>query len=301
MNKKSIFYYNRYTKKIEEEIIYAEHFLRWAYQGFLGPIVTWGIIKRHYFSKFYGKLMSLSVSRKLIPSFIKKYNIDISEFSKNYNQYKTFNDFFIRKLKLSNRPITLNSKEIIFPSDGRHLGFEDCSKIKTLFIKGKHFKLSYLLGSTTLSKQFKNGTLIFSRLCPTDYHRFHFPVNGTANVPFLINGCLYSVNPIALTRYFKIFWENQRWITKVETKNLGTVLSIEIGATCVGSLHYNFQSKRKINKGQEKGYFSFGGSSIITLFEPGKVKLAKDLLKYSSIGIEMYAHMGDYCGNSLSY
>ena len=137
---------------------------------------------------------------------------------------------------------------------------------------------------------------MLSRLCPLDYHRFHFPVSGTPRQTRLINGPLFSVSPIALGQNLSYLWQNKRTITEIQTETLGTVLMLEIGATCVGSIHQTYQPDTAIEKGAEKGYFAFGGSSTITLFEPGKVQLAADLLGNSAQQIETYARMGDNMG-----
>ena len=141
---------------------------------------------------------------------------------------------------------------------------------------------------------------MLSRLCPVDYHRFHFPVTGTPGPTRLINGPLFSVSPIALGRNLSYLWENKRTITKIKTESLGTVLMLEIGATCVGTIEQTYQPDTPIHKGDEKGYFAFGGSSTIILFEPGKITLAKDLLEKSAQQIETYAKIGDSMGTASS-
>jgi len=138
--------------------------------------------------------------------------------------------------------------------------------------------------------------MVISRLCPTDYHRFHFPAAGVPEKPKIINGPLYSVSPIALRQNIHIFSENRRALSVMRAADAGTVLMLEVGATNVGSIEYTFVPGEPVQKGAEKGYFKFGGSSIITMFEPGKVMLAADLLENSRINRELYALMGDRLG-----
>ena len=116
------------------------------------------------------------------------------------------------------------------------------------------------------------------------------------DAPRLINGPHYSVNPIALRRNIHIFTENKRAVTRIESPEFGTVLMLEVGATCVGSFAYTFTPGTPVLKGAEKGFFAFGGSSTITLFERGRVQLADDLVSHSSRGVELYARMGDRLG-----
>jgi phosphatidylserine decarboxylase len=129
-----------------------------------------------------------------------------------------------------------------------------------------------------------------------DYHRFHFPVGGVASAPILINGPLFSVNPIALRRNIHIFTENKRAVSRIESDQFGLVVMLEVGATCVGSFDYSFTPGEHVAKGAEKGFFKFGGSSTVTLFERGRIQLADDLVNWSRKGIELYARMGDRLG-----
>lgn len=165
-----------------------------------------------------------------------------------------------------------------------------------IFVKGEVFSLAELLRDTELAVRFQRGAMVLSRLCPVDYHRFHFPVSGLATEPRLINGWLYSVNPIALRRNIRIFTENKRALTRIESPEFGTVLMLEVGATNVGSFDYTFTPNAQVAKGAEKGYFKFGGSSTITLFEPGRLRLDADLITQTAERRELYARMGEQLG-----
>ena len=172
------------------------------------------------------------------------------------------------------------------------MGFQKASEIRGVFIKGQSFDLPALLEDEETAKRYQDGALVLSRLCPVDYHRYHFPISGIPSAPQTINGPLFSVSPIALRQQLRYLWENKRTITTVKTENFGKVICIEIGATCVGSIHQTFTSGIKVEKGEEKGYFAFGGSSTITLFEPDAVTLEQDLLDHSKNQTELFAQMG---------
>jgi len=288
---KDIQYYNRYTSAMETEQVYGEGFLQWAYGNPLGKIALHSFVKRPFFSKWYGRRMDQSKSQSKVLPFIDDYRMDAAEFTDEPESYATFNEFFYRKLRKEARPIA--ESDIVFPADGRHLGFPNIDDIDGFFVKGQTFDLGGLLADAKLTEQFRGGTLVLSRLCPVDYHRFHFPVSGTPGDTRLINGPLFSVSPIALGRQLSYLWENKRTVTKIETESMGTVLMMEIGATCVGSILQTYQPNSPMLKGDEKGYFAFGGSSTITIFEPGKVQLADDLLENSAKQVETYARMGD--------
>lgn len=292
---KDIQFYNRYTDSMETEQVYGEGFLKWAYGNPLGKIALHSFVKRPFFSKWYGKRMDKAESQSKVLPFIEDYSMDAKEFADSPDSYATFNEFFYRKLKPEARPIA--EAPIVFPADGRHLGFPNIDEIEGFFIKGQQFNLDALLDDAALSEKFRGGTLVLSRLCPVDYHRYHFPVSGTASLTKLINGPLFSVSPIALGRNLSYLWQNKRTITRIETENMGTVLMMEIGATCVGSIFQTYEPNKAVEKGEDKGYFAFGGSSTITIFEPNRITLADDLLKNSAQQIETYARMGDELGN----
>jgi phosphatidylserine decarboxylase len=184
----------------------------------------------------------------------------------------------------------------VFPADGRHLGFQNIEAAEGFFVKGAKFTLEKLCASGELAKRYAKGSMVLSRLCPVDYHRYHFPVSGTPTKPTIINGALYSVNPLALRQNIHFLTENKRAYTEIESAEFGKVLMFEVGATCVGSFEYTFSPGVPMQKGSEKGYFKFGGSETITLFEPGRITLAEDLVANSLQGRELYARMGDLMG-----
>ena len=292
-----IHFYNRYTKHLETEAVYGDGFLKWAYGNPLGRISVDLIVKRAFFSHFYGWWMDRPSTVAKVKPFVESFGLDAQEFAKKMDEFTSFNDFFSRELKSEARPIADDRDAVVFPADGRHLGFQDLSRVEHVFVKGQSFDLDALLGDAHLANRYRNGSAVLSRLCPTDYHRFHFSVEGNAGQTQLINGDLYSVNPMALRQNLNYLCENKRALTSVRTDRCGEVLIMEIGATNVGSILQTFQSDASLQrKGQEKGYFRFGGSATMTFFEPGVVKLAQDLRTHSANGIELYARMGDIMG-----
>ncbi|HAO65418.1 MAG TPA: phosphatidylserine decarboxylase [Verrucomicrobiales bacterium] len=292
-----IHFYNRYTEHLETEAVYGGGFLKWAYGNPLGRVSVELLVKRAFFSYFYGWWMDRPSTVAKVKPFVESFGLDAQEFAKKMDEFTSFNDFFSRELKSEARPIADDRDAVVFPADGRHLGFQDLSKVKHVFVKGQSFDLDALLGNADLANRYRNGSAVLSRLCPTDYHRFHFSVQGKAGQTKRINGDLYSVNPMALRQNLNYLCENKRTLTSVRTDHCGEVLIMEIGATNVGSILQTFQSGASLqHKGQEKGYFRFGGSATMTFFEPGAVRLAEDLRTHSANGIELYARMGDLMG-----
>lgn len=292
-------FYNRLTQCLETEAVYGEGALRFVYENPLGQLTLHSLVKRALFSKWYGRRMDAPSSAKKILPFIEQFGVDVSEFADPVSSYRSFNDFFYRKLRPQARPIVADAQAVALPADGRHLVIPDVSQCQNFLIKGCRFDLLRLLGDSGLASRFERGGVLISRLCPTDYHRFHFPCGGIAESPRLIVGPLFSVSPIALMRRPSILWENKRYLTRIRTQEWGDVVFLEVGATCVGSVVHTAKPGQIVSKGDEKGYFRFGGSCVITLFEPGRVRFSDDLLEHSAAGREVYARMGDEAGRRV--
>ena len=293
-------YYDRYQQAVETEQVYGEKWLRWAYENPAGRLVVWLLARRVWFSKWYGWKMNKRVSALRIIPFIANYNIDVDEFEKSAFDYKTFNEFFYRALKPEARPIAPGEQVAVFPADGRHLAFPDVDTAEGFYVKGAKFSLAELLGDAALATAFAGGAMLISRLCPVDYHRFHFPVDGTPGEPRLINGWLYSVSPVALRRNLRYLVQNKREITLIESPQFGTVAMIEVGATNVGAIRQTHVPGRPAAKGSEKGLFAFGGSCVITLFQAGRIRFDEDVVAQGAQCMEMYARMGDRLGEAIS-
>jgi len=296
--KAEIQYFDRESGTIEAEKVYGDGFLRWAYGNPLGRLTVELAVKRAWFSRWYGWRMDRSASRAKIEPFIRDYGLEVSDFADPVESFGSFNEFFYRKLKPGARPIDAAPNAAVFPADGRHLAIADLDAADRFYIKGQRFDLKSFLADEVLAAEFKGGSMLISRLCPVDYHRYHFSLSGLAEAPVLINGPLYSVSPLALRRKLAIFWENKRCRTVIESPEFGKVVVMEVGATCVGSMHSTY-TPGAVAKGDEKGYFSFGGSCVVTLFQPGTIRFNDDLLQYSERAIEVYARVGERCGVAI--
>ena len=298
---KEIIYYDRVTKKEEREKVYGLYFLELLYgKGIFSRCFSFFL--RPFFAKvpllshLYGCLQKSRASRVKVRPFIQKFEVDASEFLEPVDSFNSFNDFFIRKLKPECRPIAPGKDVAILPADARYLVFPNIEKADGFWVKGKKFSLRELLQDDTLAARYATGAMAMARLCPVDYHRFHFPCDGNAGKPRLINGPLYSVNPIALRRNIEYLSQNKRMITELETANFGRVLYIEVGATYVGSIHQTYTPGAACTKGEEKGYFAFGGSCLLILFEPNKIVFDQDLIDFSAKKMEVRGFLGQSLG-----
>lgn len=296
-------YFDRATKTVKTEKVYGERWLRMAYENPVGRSFVWLLARRTLFSWWYGRKMNKRVSALKILPFITEYDIDVDEFAKSAFAYKTFNEFFFRALKPEARPIAEGERVAVLPADGRHLVFPNVETSGGFYVKGATFTLAELFAEDRrpeaereLSPQFAGGSMLISRLCPVDYHRYHFPVSGIPSEPRLINGWLYSVSPVALRQNLHYLVQNKRVLTLIESPVFGTVAMFEVGATNVGSIRQTFVPRRAMTKGEEKGFFAFGGSCVITVFQRGRMRFDADFLERSAEFTEVYARMGERLG-----
>ncbi len=289
----SIRYIDRKTGNIRQEIVPGEKWLKWLYYNPIGKLTLEGLVKRRFLSEWYGRKMDKPASKNKIGGFIKELNIDMSEVLCPVHDYKTFNDFFIRRLKPESRPIDRDVNAITSPADGKALGFETIDHLDTFFVKGRQFSIDKLLQDQSLSKRYAGGTLLIIRLAPADYHRFHFPANGRISKSIRINGTYYSVSPYAVKNRMKIYRENKREYSILKTADAGDILLCEIGATMGGSITQSYLPDTEVLKGDEKGWFSFGGSTVIVFFEQERVKVDTDIIENTRKGYETTIRMGE--------
>ncbi len=298
----TIRYIERKTSAIEEEKIYGHRALSLLYGDSWGSrLFSWffsPLLSRvAFFSRLYGFFQKISWSAKRVDPFIKTYAIDRSEFVQE--KFSSFNDFFVRKLKKEVRPIVADRDRAATPSDGRYLVFPHLDQVKTFYVKGQPFDLSSFLQDEDLVSRYREGSMMIVRLCPTDYHRFHFLDRGIPSISREMKGQYHSVNPMALRKNLSIFWKNKRMISDFDTENFGKVVYVEVGAICVGTIHQTYIPNQMVEKGEEKGYFSFGGSCLVILFEKGRISFDEDLILASKRGFEVKANFGESLGRRV--
>ncbi|MBX7066475.1 MAG: archaetidylserine decarboxylase [Parachlamydiales bacterium] len=269
---------------------YGDGFVSWLFSRLILPI----FVHVPFFSHLYGSLQKRPSSRKKIAPFMEAFGVDSSEFAST--NFQSFNDFFIRKLKPEARPIAQDPNVLAMPADGRYLVYPTFDQF---VVKGKQFNIFDFLQSRADGNRYGEGSMAIVRLCPSDYHRFHFPCDGIPSKARLINGPLYSVNPIALRKRISILAENKRMITEIDTERFGTILYIEIGATNVGTIRQTYTPDKKVKKGEEKGYFEFGGSCIVLFFEKGRILFDDDLIRNTENGLETRSNFGQPLGRAV--
>lgn len=288
--------YNRNSKKYDTENVAGGNYIKWCYESPIGKSFTELLIKKKLFSKVYGKYCDNNLSKNKISSFINDFDIDMSICKNNLNDFRNFNDFFIRELNDDARPIDMDTDKLISPGDGRLFAYTDISVNDLVQVKDITYSLAELIQDNDIANEYEGGVCLILRLCPTDYHRFHFVDYGTCEKTNFIPGNYYSVNPTALERVAKLYCQNKREWCVFHSENFGDIIHVEVGATCVGSIIQNYKENTPIFKGDEKGYFKFGGSTTILFFKPNTIIVDEDILTQSSLGFETKVNMGETIG-----
>ncbi|MDU2673811.1 MAG: phosphatidylserine decarboxylase [Clostridium sp.] len=288
--------YNRNSKKYDTENVAGGNYIKWCYESPIGKSFTELLIKKKLFSKVYGKYCDNNLSKNKISSFINDFDIDMSICKNNLNDFRNFNDFFIRELNDDARPIDMDTDKLISPGDGRLFAYTDISVNDLVQVKDITYSLAELIQDNDIANEYEGGVCLILRLCPTDYHRFHFVDYGTCEKTNFIPGNYYSVNPTALERVAKLYCQNKREWCVFHSENFGDIIHVEVGATCVGSIIQNYKENTPISKGDEKGYFKFGGSTTILFFKPNTIIVDEDILTQSSLGFETKVNMGETIG-----
>lgn len=279
------------------ETVMGEKYIRWAYQDARSSLVERALFGLPLVSKVMGMWYDSPLSKGKIAPTISDLDIDTSEFRDPIESYTTFNAFFARHLKPEARPFSEDSNDIVCPADGRVLVFPKLTKDIYAPLKGYPFSLEKMLPD--IWQRFENGALAIIRLCPADYHRYHFPCAGQITDTSDMSGWLHSVNPIALGNGVDVFGVNKRSYTLIETETAGTLCFVEVGAFGVGSI-VNTRTSGTVAKMDEKGFFKFGGSTVVLVFEEGMVNFSEDLVQNSAQGKETLVKVGQLLATAQS-
>ncbi|MFZ5988976.1 MAG: phosphatidylserine decarboxylase [Bacillota bacterium] len=291
--------YNRYTKEYELEKVSGERLINILYNTAPGKLGLELLVKKRLCSDLSGLICDSRFSAGKIKQFIKEYDIDMSESLNKIEDFKTFNDFFTRRLKSDARHFNAENGLFLSPGDGRIRAWADIDIEKAVQVKDSYYNIGELLANSELANKYRGGTKIILRLCPVDYHRYHFIDDGICSESTRIKGHYYSVNPAALTSIPKVFCSNKREYSILHSDNFGDVLYMEVGATSVGSIVQTYMPGVRVKRGSEKGFFKFGGSTIILLIEKGLVGMDEDILYQTRAGFECKVAAGEVIGKKI--
>lgn len=240
-------------------------------------------------SRLGGRLLDTRLSAQIVPGFARRNGICLEDCLKT--EFSSFNDFFTRQLKPELRPVDPNPDTLISPCDGR-LSLFPIDESAAFDIKGSSYTVSDLLGGDPVWKNYLGGQCLVFRLCVNNYHRYHYLDDGVQEGNHLLPGVLHTVRPIAL-RNFPVFVQNSRSYTLMHTEHFGDVMQVEVGAILIGRIQ-NHQEAGSFRRGQEKGMFLYGGSSILVLLEPGRAALS-----FPADGEERPVQFGQALGRAL--
>ncbi|KAI0108231.1 phosphatidylserine decarboxylase-domain-containing protein [Daldinia grandis] len=305
-NSANILVQDRLTGQINEEkmSVYVRLGIRLLYKGLKSKDMENKRIRKllKSLSIKQGKKYDDPASKAQIPGFIQFHQLDMSEVLLPVEEFKNFNEFFYRALKPNARPCSApdNPHIIVSPADCRSVVFNSIDSATNIWIKGREFSIKRLLGDAYPedAKRYENGALGIFRLAPQDYHRFHIPVDGILRKPKLIAGEYYTVNPMAIRSALDVYGENVRVLCPIDTELFGRVMVICVGAMMVGSTVITRNDGEEVKRAEELGYFKFGGSTIVTLFEPGTMMFDDDLVDNSNSALETLIRAGMSVGHS---
>lgn len=279
-----------------KEISYKDNpAINFMYHTLLGRMLLRLLIKPTI-SKFFGLLMDCRLSILFIPAFIKNNKICLDEYKSV--KYKSFNDFFTREVKTGARPISKNKFDVIAPCDGKLTAYFITDK-RVFRIKNSVYNVGELLVNEQLADEFMDGICLIFRLTPDDYHRYYYIDNGEVVSSKKIKGVLHTVRPIALQQY-NVYAQNTREYTVLQTKNFGKVIQIEVGALFVGRIA-NHRTREVFKRGQEKGMFEFGGSTIVMLFQKNTIKVDENIVQNTRSNKETVVRMGNKIGEKAIF
>lgn len=276
--------------RIQEENGMQDRLLEWMYTHRMGQAMLRLLICPSV-SRIGGKLLESGISRFMIEPFIKSHSINMKEYEEE--EYRSYNDFFKRKLKPDARSISMNPEDFISPCDSR-LSVYRISGQEQFQVKHAEYTLKSLLRDKKLASKYAGGYIWIFRLCVEDYHHYIYVDNGRELLRRRISGAFHTVNPAAGDRV-PIYKENTREYSIVKTENFGEVIQMEVGAMLVGRIE-NRRKQECVKRGQEKGNFAFGGSTVILVTREGRVRPDEDILGNSGKGIETKVKLGERVG-----
>jgi phosphatidylserine decarboxylase len=286
---RTLHYRDRRTDAVLVEQVYAAETLEYLYGDRVGKLLLEHVLTRRSFSRLYGLLKRTRGSRRKIGEFIETLGVDTTEIEKPLEAYGSLDEFFSRRLRPGARPVDGDPDHLLSPCDGRALAWQ-CLGGRDLTVKNTRTTIPELIGDPAVATGFADPAVLLVRLAAADYHRCHFPAEGTASDARPAGRRLHSVHPIALETGAPSF-QNYRMLTRVETDKFGPVLIIEVGALTVGSIVQTFTPGR-VTRGQEKSYFRFGGSALLMLAQSNRISFDDDLLRSTADGVESQVRVG---------
>ena len=267
-----------------------DRMLEWMYGTPIGRVLV-KLMIRPRVSRAAGWLLDRRISALAVGPFIRKNRISMVDFEER--RFTSFNDFFTRRLKPGRRPVDREACHLIAPCDSK-LTVYPIEPDFRFWVKGTEYTLGGLLHNEVLARNFLGGTLLLFRLTVGDYHRYAYPDDGFIGQSVRIQGVYHTVNPAAASRY-PIYRENTREYALLKSENFDTILQMEVGAAMVGRI-VNGPGERQVVRGEEKGRFEFGGSTVILLLQKDAAALDADIVQNTREDVETVVQLGQRIG-----
>ena len=296
-------YYNRETGKLEKESILGDRWLRLAYLSPIRGALQWPLFSHALFSRLMGWYLDRPSSVKRIAPTVRQLGINMDEVIIPEGGFTSFNDFFARELKPSARPLPQDPNLLISPADCRLTVYPLLTAGLVVPVKGPPYSMADLLGlqGSRYARAFDGGSLMVCRLCPADYHRYHFPDDGLVEDYWVTHGKYHSVHPIALQRGHRVFAENFRTARIMALRHGGLAAMFSVGAFGVASIHdFATDPQTEFYRGGQAGFFTFGGSTVILAFQANRCRFDEDLVAQSAQGVETLVKVNSPIGAFLA-
>ena len=276
---------------VTENDSFQDRFLEKMYGSAIGRALLKPLVNP-VLSEIGGRILDSRVSALAVPAFIRHAGIDMRDYEPK--KYWSYNDFFTRRIRPGERMIAQGENLLISPCDGKATVCRIGADTR-FYIKDTLYTAAQLLRNERLADHYKGGYAVILRLTVDDYHHYCYVADGQKSKNVTLPGIYHTVNPAA-NDAFPIYRENAREYTLIRTEKFGTIMMMEVGAMMVGKITNLEKDYCQVKKGAEKGYFEFGGSTIILFLQHGKVRLDSDLLENTEAGYETIVRMGERIG-----
>lgn len=293
-----ILYYDRRVGALSREKVFASAFLQWSYNSASGRFLTRLVLSRRCVSSLVGRLCRSKWSRRLIGPFMSIAGVENADLPAEPQAFRSFSEFFVRPMAEGRRPIATGEGLCVAPVDGKVLVFTDLLATEPIRIKRCTFTLDSFLKFTEWSRLYDGGTMLVFRLCLADYHRFHFPVDGTPHSTGALGRRYFAGGQYARRWDVPFFRQNVRAVTTVKSPVFGDVAMVEVGAFTVGSIVQTYLPGRPVSRGDLKGWFAPGGSTVVLLFQRGRIVVNSDLIEQSARDIETRVYCAEEIGHA---
>ena len=300
MTAPALLYYDRQRGSFRTEKVYARGFLHWLYNARGGGLLAWLLVGTALPSRLWGALQRTRWSARRIPAFVDRMAIDMSESAQGIADFGSFQEFFVRPWRPGARPVCSEPGVLVAPVDGKVLAYPRLDAGARFRIKRALFDLEGLLRDAALAATFAGGSMIVCRLALADFHHFQFPDSGTPGAPRTIPGRYHAGGPYAERGLVPFFAENHRMVTSFDSDHFGPMAIVEVGALTVGSIRQVFRPGTHVEKGDAKGWFELGGSTVVLLFREGAIALDAGLCALTAREIECFVRMGQPLGRSVA-